>query len=324
MADDGRYPLDLVVVGAGIAGLQALRECLALGLTAVALEKDAVPGGKWSGHGIYDCVQIQQHREDFFLPGMPWPEEMASSFAKRDDMCSATDRFITEYDLMPHVRCRSAVLSTSFDEVEGVWTTTTDAGTVWRSRFIAWAVGTLGTPNFPRQVSDALAHFGGGVMHSHAYFRPHSHEGQHVVVLGFGASSVEIAQDLARNGHCASVTLVAPPKVQADGGRAGQDWCLSRALPGDGSRFCSQGQDGKGSSLDERNAVVREAMMARHPAYPECMPTELRPSGELDADGKPAYPGMDGRPLGGRVIVSEGFLDCASDGRIRVVPGYIG
>ena len=313
--------LDLVIVGAGISGLQGLRECLAKGLRVVALEKDAVPGGKWSGHGIYDCVQIQQHREDFFMPGMPWPEG-TPDFATRDDMLSVTGRYILEYGLSPHIRCRSAVVSAAFDEATCLWTTTTASGVVWKSRFIAWAVGTLGTPNVPRQVKDALAGFGGEVVHSHEYYRPLPYSGQHVVVLGYGASSVEIAQDLARNGMCASVTLVAPSKVQADGSRSGQDWCLSRVLSGDGSRFCSQGQDGKGSSLEERNAMVREAMASRHPKYPACMPPELRPSGELE--GKPAYPGMDGRPLGGRVIVSEGFLDCVSDGQITCVPGYLG
>ena len=106
-------------------------------------------------------------------------------------------------------------------------------------------------------------------MHSHEYFRPTSYEEQHVVVLGYGASSVEIAQDLARNGKCASVTLVAPPKVLADGSRHGQDWCLSRALPGSGSRFCAQGQDDGPSKLEARNETVREAMAARHPTYPE-------------------------------------------------------
>ena len=62
-------PLDLIIVGAGVAGLQALNECLHAGVRAKCLERDACAGGKWSGHGIYECVQIQQHRDDFYLPG---------------------------------------------------------------------------------------------------------------------------------------------------------------------------------------------------------------------------------------------------------------
>lgn len=314
-------PYDVVIVGSGVSGLQALRECLGHGLRVRVLEKESRPGGKWNGHGIYDCVQIQQHKDDFFLPGVPWPEG-TPAFATRDGMITATEQYISENDLRQHITFRSAVVGAVFDESKGLWNTTTGDGTVWSSRFLAWAVGTLGPPNFPAQVTQALANFRGDVVHSHAYFRPHAYEGQKVVVLGYGASSVEIAQDLARNGRCASVTLVAPPKVQADGTRRGQDWCLSRVLPGQGSRFCSQGASGQGATLEARNEMVRAAMKARHPKYPECMPEKLRPSGVLE--GKPIYPGMDGRPLGGRVIVSEGFLDCVSDGSITCYPGLLG
>ena len=312
---------DLLLVGAGISGLQAAVEARALGLKVKILERDPMPGGKWSGHGIYDCVQIQQHKEDFFLPGMPWPEG-TPSFATRDDMVSATGKYIDEHGLAELIECRSEVTACVFDEAAGAWTVRTAAGTEWKARYLAWAVGTLGPPNFPKQVTDALAKFKGDVVHSHSYYRPLPYEGQHVVVLGYGASSVEIAQDLARNGKCASVKLVAPPKVQADGQRFGQDWCLSRVLPGQGSRFCSQGQGGEGGTLEARNEMVRAAMKETYPKYPECLPPKLRPSGTLD--GVPIYPGMDGRPLGGRVIVSEGFLECVSDGRVTCHPGYLG
>ena len=67
-------PYDVVIVGSGVSGLQALRECLGHGLRVRVLEKESRPGGKWNGHGIYNCVQIQQHKDDFFLPGVPWPE----------------------------------------------------------------------------------------------------------------------------------------------------------------------------------------------------------------------------------------------------------
>mmetsp|Transcript_40163 Transcript_40163/g.93323 ORF Transcript_40163/g.93323 Transcript_40163/m.93323 type:complete len:703 (-) Transcript_40163:70-2178(-) len=311
-------PLDVVIIGAGISGLQSLRECLRLGLRVRVLEKAVLPGGKWSGHGIYECVQIQQHKEDFFVPGLPWPEG-APDFAKRDDMVSKTDEYIARYGLMQHIECRSEVVSCVFDESSQLWQVATSAGTSFSSRFVAWAVGTLGPPVIPTQVSEALKGFKGDVVHSHAYFRPLSYSGQHVVILGFGASSVEIAQDLARNGGCASVSLVAPPKVQAGGRRHGQDWVLSRALPGTSTRVCSTGAE---ATLDERNAAVREAMAKRHPTYPQCMPEDMQPSGTLDGP-KPAFPGMDGRPLGGRVIVSEGFLDCMAEGSIRCCPGYI-
>ena len=110
--------LDLVIVGAGISGLQALSEGLAAGLNIVVLEKEPMPGGKWSGHGIYDCVQIQQHRDDFFLPGVPWPDG-TPAHAARDDAVSAATRYMVEHNLQPHIQCRSEVVSAVFDEAAG-------------------------------------------------------------------------------------------------------------------------------------------------------------------------------------------------------------
>ena len=214
-AENGAAPLDVLVVGAGLSGLQAVRECLDAGLTVRALEREATPGGKWSGHGIYDCVRIQQHREEFYVPGMPFAEG-TRDFAARDDVVGATDRYVAHYQLAPHLEVRADVTSVVWDEAARVWTTTTRAGRVWTSRFVAFAVGTLGEPNTPRQVTAALASFGGEATHSHDYYRPLPYEGKHVAVLGFGSSGVEIAQDLAHNGACASVTMIAPPKVVSD------------------------------------------------------------------------------------------------------------
>jgi cation diffusion facilitator CzcD-associated flavoprotein CzcO len=279
-------------------------------------ERDSTPGGKWSGRGIYGCVQIQQHKEDFYLPEMAWPEGMGE-FGDRDNTINLLSRYMDNFGLEQHVRCRTAVTLAEYIDETKLWTTVTSAGEKVQSRYVAFATGTLGRPLFPEQVKNALANFEGEIVHAHNYFRPLPFEGKRVVVLGFGASGVEIAQDLAWNGKCASVTMVARPhKVHdADGTRQGMDWCLSRVLPDNGSRTCSGGTT---NSLDVRNEITYAAMKKRHPTYPECMPPALQPTCKLV--GKPVCSG-DGRPLGGRVIVSEGFLDGVAEGKINVVPG---
>ena len=160
--------LDLIVVGAGISGLQTLRECLIYRLTVRVLEGDAVPGGKWSGHGIYNCVKIQQHKEDFYLPGSPFPSGV-QDFPARDDMLGATHSYIEQYGLRPYIECRSFVQSAMWDEAAGVWTTVTSTGREWKSRYIALALGTLGPPNVPPQVTKALSSFRGAVVHISEY-----------------------------------------------------------------------------------------------------------------------------------------------------------
>ena len=107
------------------------------------------------------------------------------------------------------------------------WTVRTAAGTEWKAR-TSRAVGTLGLPNFPKQVTDALAKFKGDVVRLTATTAPS---------LPGPARRARVRRvergdraGPARNGKCASVKLVAPPN-QADGQRFGQDWCPRACSP---------------------------------------------------------------------------------------------
>lgn len=305
-ATDASGVQDVVIVGSGVAGLLALRSCLGAGLSARCLEARAVPGGVWSGHGVYAALQLQQHKEDFVLPGHAWPKD-TPDFPSRDHVLSYISSYIEDHNLDANIQFRTPVESLQFDEQRGVWKTLTSSGQSIMSRFVAFAGGSLGGSSIPVQVTQALASFGGQVVHSCDYYRPNPFEGAHVVLLGYGASSVEIAANLAKHGKCASVTMVAPPRRHADSGADYEDWCLSRDLQDD-SRFCASGKLSDANTLDHRNSRLREAMRARHPQYPECMPPSLRPQGE---------------PLSGRIIVSELFIECVTSGAIKVVPGLL-
>lgn len=179
--------------------------------------------------------------------------------------------------------------------------------TVIESRYIAFAGGCLGEPTVPESLSLALQGFGGNVLHSSSFYRPLMYTGRHVLVVGFGASSVEIAADLANRGSCASVTLLAPPKRTA-GGMPYEDWCLSRDLDREATKFFCANPREPHVTVAERNSAVRAAMQTRHQAALDALPAELKPAGN---------------PLDGRIIVSEAFNDAVAQGRVRVVAGTV-
>jgi len=255
---------------------------------------------------VYAALQLQQHKEDFVLPGHVWPQG-TPEFPCRDHVLSYISSYIENHNLDAHIQTRTRVTSLRFHVQRGVWEALTSSGQSIMSRFVAFAGGSLGRPSTPAQVTQALAGFGGQEVHSCDYYRPNPFEGANVVLLGYGASAVEIAADLAAHGKCASVTMVAPPRKHADSGADYEDWCLSRDLQ-DNSRFCASGELSDTNTLDDRNSRLREAMRSRYPYYPECMPPALRPQGE---------------PLSGRIIVSELFIECVISGAIKVVPGHL-
>lgn len=301
-------PADVVIVGSGVSGLLALNSCLKAGLQTKCFEARAVAGGIWSGHGVYESLQLQQHKDDFLLPGQPWPEG-TPDFPRRDDVLSYVSRYIVDHGLDEHIQTRTPVKEMRYDEQEGLWLVSTATGEPVRSRYVAFAGGSLGGATTPPPVTKALERFDGPVVHSHDYYRSVPFAGHDVVLLGFGASSVEIAADLARSGRCKSVTMVAPPRLYGEHREEGEDWCLSRdLLPKQVARFCATGDMSAEGTLASRNMRIRESMAIRHPDYPHCLPPSLQPRTE---------------PLAGRIIVSEKFLDCVADGTVRVVPGVL-
>mmetsp|Transcript_8723 Transcript_8723/g.27423 ORF Transcript_8723/g.27423 Transcript_8723/m.27423 type:complete len:756 (-) Transcript_8723:508-2775(-) len=333
MAAAARESADVCVIGSGISGLTAAKELKKAGLSVVVLEKASRLGGIWAGRGTYECLRLQQHKRAFGLEGCPWPEG-AGAYPTASEVRALVNEFADVHGLRDLVRLRSPATAARYDPERGVWATTYGASRtptieepassraarpvtapqvaepaerVCESRFVAFAGGALGEPSVPDSLKAALEGFEGSTTHSTGYYRPLGYAGRRVVVVGFGASSVEIAADLAYRGDCASVTLLAPPRVAADG-TPYEDWCLSRDLDDRAARFfCADPREPQ-VSVAARNAAVRAAMATRHPRVAEALPAALRPKGE---------------PLDGRIVVSEAFNDAVAQGRIRVVAGGV-
>jgi dimethylaniline monooxygenase (N-oxide forming) len=303
---------DIVVVGGGLSGIMAATACVARGLKVALVEKSPRLGGIWSGHGVYDCLRLQQHKLDFFYPGTPWPAG-TSDFPNRDEIVTMTKEFIKKCDLDAKVdiRLRTEVQSMSIAHGSSSlceWLTTTNYGDVLSSKYIAMGLGALGGPVVPQSLLENLKAFGGRKLHSSTYFRPQAHAGKKCLVVGYGSSAVEIAADLSN--VAATVTLVAPSQNSSQEDTQGglyEDWCLSRDL-GNVSRFCSSGDTGL--TMAARNARIRDAMGKRHPSYFTDIPAGLTPNFDHD-------------PLRRRIIVSEAFLDSVAAGSVCVLNGTI-
>lgn len=81
-------PFALAVIGAGIAGLNALfaaRDYLAPGDRVLLVDRRAAPGGMW--HSAYEYVRLHQPHPMFTVGSIPWAwDRPASYLAKRDEV----------------------------------------------------------------------------------------------------------------------------------------------------------------------------------------------------------------------------------------------
>jgi putative flavoprotein involved in K+ transport len=235
-------PMDVVVVGAGQAGLAAGRALQQAGLEPVIVEASTEVGGSWSSY--YDSLTLFSPARFSALPGMPLPGR-PGRYPTRDEITAYLRGYAARFDLP--VRTGSRVVDVAWD---GRMFQLALPGTDRLSaRAVIAASGGFGRPHIPDL--PGLAGFAGTLLHAGRYRRPEPFTGQRVVVVGAGNSAVQIAVELAGVGQ---VTLASRRPVRFQPQRPlGLDlhywarWSGLEALPiqSDGARSVGVLDDGR-------------------------------------------------------------------------------
>ncbi|MFC4043635.1 FAD-dependent oxidoreductase [Dactylosporangium siamense] len=189
---------DVVVIGAGQAGLSAAYHLRRLGLDFTVLDADDAPGGAWQHRapslGVGDLHRI------FDLPGMPFVPPADGPAAPVVAAYFADYERHFELDVRRPVRVRA---------VTPGFVVATDAGD-WHARAIINATGTWSRPYVPAY--PGAGDFLGRQLHYAAYRGPAEFAGQRVIVVGGGNSAVHVLSELP--GVAASIRWVTrrPPQ----------------------------------------------------------------------------------------------------------------
>ncbi len=164
----------------------------------------------------YDRLKLNTGRQFSHLPGRRYPKG-TPVFPTRDQVVEHLDRHAREDGV--DLRLYTAV--ERIDPVARGWRLTTSTGDI-DARQVIVATGHQNIPVVP----DLLGSFTGETLHSSEYRNAKPFEGMRVLVIGTGASGMEIAHDLT-TGDVAKVYLSVrtPPNILRRSGPAG--------LPGD-------------------------------------------------------------------------------------------
>ncbi|MEZ0352284.1 flavin-containing monooxygenase [Mycobacterium sp. pR1184] len=185
-------PLDVIVVGAGFAGLYALHKLRAQGLSVRVLEAAPEIGGTWyynrypGARCDVESVDYCYSFSDELQQEWNWTEKYATQAEILDYLNWVADKLDLRRDIVVDTRVVSAVL----DETTLRWTLSTDTGLTLSARFCLMATGPLSaamTPNFP-----GLASFAGQIHHTAHWPRePVDFTGKRVAVIGTGSSGIQ-------------------------------------------------------------------------------------------------------------------------------------
>jgi len=156
-------PFDVVVVGAGQAGLAIGHHLARSGLGFVLLEAGAEVGQSWRNR--WDSLRLFSPAQYDSLPGMPFPAPV-DSHPSKDDVADYLAAYAEWFDLP--VRLNSPVLRTRRAQ-DGTFLVTTPTGEL-RARQVVVATGPFQTPRVPATASPLDSHV--QQLHSADYRNP--------------------------------------------------------------------------------------------------------------------------------------------------------
>lgn len=192
---------EIVVVGAGSAGLATAALLQQEGLRPLVLEAGPEPGAAWRER--YDRLHLHTPRLLSGLPGLRIPRRYGRWVA-RDDLIEYFRDYTAVHDIDVRLNCK-------VERLEPSWTLRTSDGPMHADHVVV-ATGYNGAPFVPEW--PGRDSFTGELLHSSRYRSPAPYRGKDVLVVGAGNSGAEIAHDVADGGAARSrLSVRTPPQI---------------------------------------------------------------------------------------------------------------
>jgi len=189
---------EVIIVGAGHAGLMLAARLRQLGVDALVVEKKARVGDLWRER--YHSLTLHNGLPGNHFPYMPYPKTWPMWLSK-DQLALWLESYAQCMEL--NVWTSTQLCEASYSEAEKEWTVSLRGadGVVSqrRCKHVVMATGVSGSiPNRPQL--PGVANFKGKVLHSSEFRDCSEYVGKNVVVVGTGSSGHDIAQDLVLHG----------------------------------------------------------------------------------------------------------------------------
>ncbi|MGD0848149.1 flavin-containing monooxygenase [Bradyrhizobium sp.] len=183
---------DVVVVGAGFAGMYMLHRLRKQGLSVRVYEQGGDVGGTWYWNrypGARCDVESMQYSYSFsdeLQQQWDWSER----YAPQPEILKYANHVADRFKLRPDIQLGTRVDSAAFDERAGVWSVTTSDGKTVTAKYVVLATGCLSNARMPD--IEGLSDFKGQVYHTGHW--PHEQidfTGLRVGVIGTGSSAIQ-------------------------------------------------------------------------------------------------------------------------------------
>ena len=265
---------DVVIVGAGFAGLYQLHRLRDLGLSVVVLEAGSSLGGIWHwncypGARVDTHVPMYEYSDEKLWRDWYWDERFPDWTALRRYF----EHVDAIWDLRRDIKFDTRVLAATWDEPGRQWQVETGSGQLLRTRFFVLCTGFAAKAHIPDFAG--LADFGGAWHHT-AHWPQDGADmtAKRVGVVGTGASGVQVTQVAAKVAATVTVfqrtPMLALPMQQRRLSRDEQDAAKvhypalfrRRTETNSGFEYVNAGDSAHAVSAEERRATYERLWQA--------------------------------------------------------------
>jgi cation diffusion facilitator CzcD-associated flavoprotein CzcO len=191
--------VDVIIVGAGFAGMYAVYRFREMGKTVAGVEAGGNVGGVWYWNRYPGArcdlmsVDYSYGFSDEIQQEWTWSEQ----FAAQPEILAYANFVADRLDLRKHFAFNARVVSAVWNEVARLWRATTDAGETLEARYCIMATGPLSVPKDPD--IPGIDRFKGRILRAQKWpHEPVSFEGKRVGVIGTGSTGIQIVETLGR------------------------------------------------------------------------------------------------------------------------------
>jgi len=192
--------LDLLVVGAGVAGLYLIYRLRKAGFRVKAVEEAGGVGGTWYWNRYpgarcdVDSVFYSYEFDDALQQEWNWTER----YAGQPEILKYLNHVADRHELRPDIIFETRVVSAHYDEAKSIWDVRTDNKNQFRTKYCVMATGCLSAANVPDIAG--LNEFEGPVYHTARW--PHKgvdFSGVRVGVIGTGSTAIQAIPEIAKS-----------------------------------------------------------------------------------------------------------------------------
>jgi cation diffusion facilitator CzcD-associated flavoprotein CzcO len=189
---------EVIVIGAGVAGIYQIKRLADLGVNATVLDAAPDLGGTWYNNR-YPGARFDSESYTYgysfsreLLDEWHWKER----FSGQPENLRYLNHVAAKFDLRKYMQFDCRVDAVAYDEAENLWRLTIADGRELTSRFVIMTLGLLSIPTLPR--FDGMDSFKGRSFHTfHWPHEPVELAGKKVAVIGTGATAIQVIAEIA-------------------------------------------------------------------------------------------------------------------------------